>query len=176
MNPEPPDLAATALRALVLYSLTQFQLGHATTIRVTLEGSAFGIADDGPGHPLDKSLEGTSYLRFIYTHFDYPFEAGRAAPVQLQGLGMSLVHALCSTLRLTVRKADETFTLDFRDGREVTRQRSAEANATTGITISAQLRPELPPGGAGSADLEAWLRGLLQAHPTLRLFFNGRPL
>ena len=176
MPSAPPDLAASALRTLVLYSLTQFQLGHATTIRVSLEGSAFGIAYDGPGHPLDKTLEGSPYLRFIYTHFDYPFEAGRAAPVQLQGLGMSLVHALCSTLQLTVRKRDETFTLGFRDGQEVARTREPEANAETGITISARLRPELPPGGTGSAALEAWLRGLLQVHPTLRLYFNGQRL
>lgn len=68
------DLAATAARALVLYSLMEFQSGNATTIKVTAEGSSFSISDDGRGHPLDKSVGGTSYIRFIYTHFDYPFE------------------------------------------------------------------------------------------------------
>jgi len=56
----PRDLVETAVRAVVLYSLTEFQGGNATTIRVTKDGPGFSVADDGRGHPLDKELEGVS--------------------------------------------------------------------------------------------------------------------
>jgi DNA gyrase/topoisomerase IV subunit B len=171
-----PDLTATAVRALMMYSLAEFQSGNATTIRVTAEGLSFGIADDGRGHPLDKTVEGTSYLRFIYTHFDYPFEAGRSAPVQLQGIGMSLVNALCSELTLTVRKREETLRVRFRDGQFHESQRTAVLSAETGITVAARLNPRLQADSVATGPLEAWLRGVLATCPTLRLFFNGRQL
>ena len=170
------DLAATAVRAFVLYSLTEFQSGNATTIRVTAEGSTFSISDDGRGHPIDKEIEGTSYLRFIYTHFDYPFVPAKSAPIQLQGIGMSLVNAICSELTLTVRKRQETLTMSFKDGQVRDRERISAENDETGITVSARLRPELPPGGAQTLQLEDWLRGIVQAHPSLKLFFNHREL
>jgi len=176
-NPASPmDLTATAVRALMLYSLAEFQSGHATTIRVTAEGGSFSIADDGRGHPIDKTVEGTSYLKFIYTHFDYPFESGRSAPVQLQGIGMSLVNALCSELSLTVRKPDETLQLKFQHGQLCASQRTAVPSAQTGITVSAKLNPQLTATGADTQQLEQWLLGVAVCHPALKLFFNGRQL
>jgi hypothetical protein len=48
MNDVPPfdpnDTASSAVRALVLYSLAEFQAGHATTLRVTADAHSFGIA------------------------------------------------------------------------------------------------------------------------------------
>ncbi len=171
-----PDLTTAAVRALMLYSLAEFQSGNATTIRVTAEGHSFGIADDGRGHPLDKIVEGTSYLRFIYTHFDYPFEAGRSAPVQLQGIGMSLVNALCCELTLTVRKREETLQVEFRDGQFHESRRTAVPPAETGITVAGRLHPHLQAGGAATGPLEEWLQGVLATCPALRLYFNGREL
>ena len=139
-----------------------------------MEGSTFGISDDGRGHPLDKELEGTSYLRFIYTHFGYPFVPGRSAPIQLQGIGMSLVNALCSELTLTVRKSDETLTISFKDGEVRESVRAPGESNETGITVAARLRPEMPPGGTQTPELEDWLQGIVQAHPSLKLFFNNR--
>jgi DNA gyrase/topoisomerase IV subunit B len=170
------DLSATAVRAFMLYSLAEFQSGNATTIRVTAEGSTFSISDDGRGHPIDKMLEGTSYLKFIYTHFDYPFETGRSAPIQLQGIGMSFINAICSELTLTVRKPEETLTMSFKDGQVRGSGRTATKNDKPGITVSARLSPELPPGGAQTEELEEWLQGIVQTHPSLSLFFNHREL
>lgn len=176
-NPaRPMDLTATAVRALMLYSLAEFQSGHATTIRVTAEGGSFSIADDGRGHPLDKTIEGTSYLKFIYTHFDYPFESGRSAPVQLQGIGMSLVNALCSELALTVRKPDETLQLKFQHGQLCASHRTAVRSEENGITVTAKLNPQWKGNGVDSKQLEECLRGVAACHPTLKLFFNGRQL
>lgn len=174
----PLDLATTALRGLVLYCLMEFQSGHASTLWVSANGAEFGIADDGRGHPLDKRLAGTNYIDYIYTHFDYPFEAsaGQAGPVQLQGIGMSLVNALCSRLVLTLRKADCTVTRVYQNGQLASSERDDAPNEHTGVSVQCRLRPELPAGGAGTAALEDWLRGLVRCHPTLKLFFNGRAL
>jgi hypothetical protein len=172
-----PDLTATAVRALMLYSLLEFQSGHATTIWVTAHGNTFSIADNGRGHPIDKSVDGTSYLKFIYNHFDYPFESGRPAPIQLQGIGMSLVNAMCSELRLTVRKPDATLELLFRDGQLCESNRTDVGSDETGITVAAQINPRLQGNGVVDANgLEEWLLGVLAASPTLKLFFNGRQL
>lgn len=175
-TPKLPDLPAVALRALVLYCLAEFQSGHATTIRVTADGTSFSISDDGRGHPLDKSVEGTSYLEFIYTHFDYPFESGRSAPVQLQGIGMSLVNALCSELDLTVRKQDATLRLRFRDGQLCDSLRTPGESEGTGITVAARIHPQVGSRSVDIERLEEWLLGVLAASPALRLFFNGREL
>ncbi|MCK7499455.1 MAG: hypothetical protein MZW92_60440 [Comamonadaceae bacterium] len=106
-----------ATRALVLYSLAEFQAGYTTAIAVDVTGWTFQVSDDGRGHSLTKVLAGSPYLHFIYTHFDYPFGNLEGAPVQLQGIGMSLLNALCSELTVTVRKANESsLTVRFRDG------------------------------------------------------------
>jgi DNA gyrase subunit B len=160
----------------MLYSLLEFQSGHATTIRVTAEGNSFSIADNGRGHPLDKSVDGTSYLQFIYTHFDYPFESGRSAPIQLQGIGMSLVNAMCSELHLTVRKRDAMLQLLYRDGRLCENKRTDEPSDETGISVCAQINPQLAGGSAATHQLEEWLLGVLSASPSLNLYFNGRQL
>lgn len=170
------DLTATAVRALMLYSLAEFQSGHATTIRVTADGASLSISDDGRGHPIDKTVEGTSYLKFIYTHFDYPFESGRSAPIQLQGIGMSLVNAMCSELALTVRKPDETLRLVFQEGQLRASDRTAMRSEETGITIAAKLHAQLTGHGVATQPLEDWLQGVVVCHPTLKLFFNGRQL
>jgi len=171
---DPPDLTAIAVRALMLYALAEFQSGQATTIRVIADGGVFSIADDGRGHPLDKAVEGTPYLKFIYTHFDYPFEAGRSAPVQLQGIGMSLVNALCSELTLTVRKREETLQLEFQNGQLNASERTAVHSEETGITVAARINPELTGASVDTKQLEEWLRGVAVCHPSLKLFFNGR--
>jgi len=172
----PLDITATAVRALMLYSLAEFQSGHATTIRVTADGHSFGISDDGRGHPLDKTVEGIAYLDFIYTHFDHPFGSERGAPVQLQGIGMSLINALCSELTLTVRKANETLRVQFVEGRLHHRERTTVPSAETGISVVAVLNPQLQSGAADTQRLEAWLKGVWASSPKLKLFFNGRPL
>ena len=170
------DLTATAVRALMLYSLAEFQSGNATTIRVTVNGNSFGITDDGRGHPLDKTIGGTPYLKFVYTHFDYPFESGQSAPIQLQAIGMSLVNAICSELILTVIKIDETLRLQYRDGQLRGRSCTAMRSEETGINISATINSQLQAKAADIEALEAWLIAVLFTAPALKLFFNDRQL
>ncbi len=145
----------------MLYCLAEFQSGNASTIRVTAEGASFSISDNGRGHPINKTVDGTSYLRFIYTHFDYPFESGRDAPVQLQGIGMSFVNALCSELQLTVKKRDAEFRLLFRDGLLAESNRVAVVSEETGISVAAKIAPHLCSKSVASKSIEEWLLGVL---------------
>ena len=101
-TPDPQDLTAGAVRALVLYSLAELQAGHATAIRITAEAASFSIADDGRGHATERTIAGVPYLEFVYSQLDYPLDSAQGAPVQLHGIGMSLVNALCSDLAVTI--------------------------------------------------------------------------
>jgi DNA gyrase/topoisomerase IV subunit B len=171
-----PDIVATAVRALMLYSLAEFQSGHATTIRVTAAGTSFGITDDGRGHSIARVVDGASYLKFIYTQFDYPFESAVGAPIQLQGIGMSLINAMCGELALTVRNPGEMLELLFRDGQLVRTNRTKTISSETGNTISAKISPQLQKSDADTTQIEAWLLGVLDSSRSLKLFFNGREL
>ena len=175
-TPDQHDITADVVRALTLYCLAEFQSGHATTIRITAEGNSFTIADDGRGHAIERGVGGAPYLKFIYTHFDYPFETGRNAPVQLQGIGMSLINTLCSELLVTVRKQDVTLQLKFRGGRPLGSELFNVSSGETGIAISGKVSPQIQKGGVGVQKLQQWLLNLLAASPTLKLFFNGHQL
>jgi topoisomerase-4 subunit B len=173
---DPRDLAASAVRALVLYSLAEFQSGHATAIRITAEGTSFSIADDGRGHAIDRAVAGTPYLKFLYTQLDYPFDQVQGAPIQLQGIGMSLVNALCSELAVTVRKPDATLRLWFRDGQLRSSERVDVKSENTGNTISGTVSARFQKGDVGVEELRQWLLNVLAASPSLKLFYNGRKL
>jgi hypothetical protein len=62
---DPQDITASVVRALVLYSLTEFQSGHATAIRVTADVHSFSVADDGRGHAIGRTVDGLPYLKFV---------------------------------------------------------------------------------------------------------------
>lgn len=167
-----------AIRALVLYSLAEHQLGHATTIGVTANGNSFSVSDDGRGHAITRTVASAPYLNFIYNHFSYPFGLDEPAPVQLQGIGMSLINSLCDELAVEVRKRDATLRLAFRDGQLCRHEvlDIASSASETGNTISGTIRPTLAGDGVENAALAHWLRQLMPAHPTLRIVLNGATL
>jgi DNA gyrase/topoisomerase IV subunit B len=173
------DLATVAIRALVLYSLAEFQGGHASTINVIAEGMSFSVADDGRGHAIARSIAGRPYLAFIYTHLDYPFadaELGQAGQVQLQGIGMSLLNALCSELSVTVRKREGTLHLSYDAGRLASETRDEIANNSTGTSIAGTINSLLQPTQVDVRGVERWLLRVVAIHPKLKLHFNGKDL
>lgn len=170
------DVSGSVVRALLLYSLAEFQSGHATIIQVTAEGTSFSIADNGRGHSIDRAVDGTPYLQFIYSHFEYPFESIRSLPIQLQGIGMSLVNAMCSDFAITVKKRDEALHLIFRDAKLQESKRVKVESEETGITISATINPLLQGCVVDEEQLEKWLLRVSASSPSLKLFFNGREL
>jgi DNA gyrase/topoisomerase IV subunit B len=174
--PNPQDITACLVRALVLYSLAEFQSGHATTVRVIADGHSFSVSDNGRGHAIDRTVAGLPYLKFVYTHLDYPFEQPQGAPLQLHAIGISLVNVLCSELAVATHKRDVTLRMSFQSGRlcayDIVNVKSAE----TGNAISGSLKPQLQRDGVDTQCLRQWLVGLLTASPTLKLFFNGLEL
>jgi DNA gyrase/topoisomerase IV subunit B len=174
---QPPprtDIATSVVQTLVLYSLAEHQLGHAKTIRVTASEQSFSVEDDGRGHAIGRSVEGSPYLDFIYCHLDFPYKERKAKPIQLQGLGMSLLNRLCAELVVMVRKPEATLTLRFESGRLVNHELTEATNTATGNRVAGTVCPDLATRPLGQRALERWLEAVLAASPSLQLFFNGQ--
>jgi DNA gyrase/topoisomerase IV subunit B len=175
-TPDQLDLIADLIRALVLYSLAEFQSGHATTIRVSAEGASFSVADDGRGHAIDRTVAGSPYLKFVYMHLDYPFDTMQGSPVQLHGIGMSLVNALCSSMDVTSRKPGATLRMKFRNGQLSGEELIDVGSEVTGNAVSGTVHAQLQKRGADMTRIRWWLRSVLAASPALKLYFNGQEL
>jgi DNA gyrase/topoisomerase IV subunit B len=176
INFDSRDLTALVVRALVLYSLAEFQGGHATAIRVNVEGTTFSVADDGRGQAIHRLISGQPYLPFIYAHLDYPFadaEPGDVGQVQLQGIGMSLVNSFCSELSVVVRKREGTLRLRYEAARLVREEHDEHANDSTGTSVSGTINPQLQPVRTDLQQIQVWLRRVATAHPTLTLRLNS---
>jgi hypothetical protein len=109
MRVQSGDVTAAVVRALVLYSLAEFQSGNATTIRVHADRLRFRVSDDGRRHGLDRKVDGHPYMKFVYTHLDYPSDSSAGTPVQLHTIGLSFINTLCSELVVTVSEARRVF-------------------------------------------------------------------
>ena len=173
---DPQDITGSLVRALVLYSLAEVQSGHATTIRVIADGHSFSVADDGRGHAIDRTVAGLPYLKFVYTHLDYPFKQHQGAPLQLHAIGISLINVLCSELAVTTYKQDVTLRMSFKSGRLGDYDIVNVKSEGTGNAISGSVDPQRQKGGVDIRRLRQWLVCLLTASPTLKLFFNGLEL
>ena len=167
------DVVAFIVRGLVLYSLAEFQSGHCTTIRVEAKDGSFGVADDGRGHAIERTVADTPYLQFIYTHLDYPFVPNRESPVQLHGIGMSLINVLCSELTVVVRKPGMTLRMCFKDGRPSDQEQIEARSDGTGNRISGIVAPQFSPSVDDKALLH-WLNEIKVVTPSLKLHFNNR--
>ena len=175
-NKSPSDIAFNIVRALTLYSLAEFQSGHASTIKIAAEGRSFSVADNGRGHSIDRMVDGISYLDLVYKHFDYPFGTAHGTTVQLQGIGMSLINSLCSELVVAVQKPEKALRLTFRDGSSVSSELLMIDHAEAGIAISGTVKSELQISPVDSSQIRNWLVDLLAANTSLNLLFNGQIL
>src|SRR6187397_2179977 len=96
-------------------SVDEAMNGHASNIGVTLhkDGSSITIADDGRGIPVDKhSSTKKSALEVIFTvlHAGGKFEQGNYKTAGgLHGVGASVVNALSSELRATIKRDGSTW-------------------------------------------------------------------
>lgn len=170
------DATAYVVRALVLYSLAEHQAGHAGTIRVIAEGASFSVSDDGRGHSINKEVDGSPYLNFIYGQLDYPFAPNLGGAIQLQGIGMSLVNSLCGELAVEVRKPEHMLRLRFSSGQLTDKQVLITQSVQTGNTVSGTIASQLQHIPLNEALLEQWLCRLAASSASLRLWFNGRVL
>ena len=169
------SVSSAVIRTLVLYSLAEVQLGHARSIRVVASGHSFSVEDDGRGHSIAKTIEGSPYLRFIYTHLDYPFGETESKPVQLQGLGMSLLNSLCAELSVFVQKPNASLRLAFQGGKLVHREYK-EVAGQTGNKVSGVLSTSVEANPFDVQSLQDWFSTVASATPSLSLYFNGQLL
>src|ERR1700752_1134825 len=106
-------------------SIDEAMNGHASNIRVTLhkDGSSITIADDGRGIPVDKHpATKKSALEGIFTvlHAGGKFEAGNYKTAGgLHGVGASVVNALSTELRASVKRDGSLWEMAFKRGQPV---------------------------------------------------------
>ena len=97
--------------------------GYASNIALTLheEGSSVTVTDDGRGIPVDKHPKSkTSALEVIFTtlHAGGKFEQGNYKTAGgLHGVGASVVNALSSELRASIKRDGTTWEMSFKRGK-----------------------------------------------------------
>src|ERR1041384_3916702 len=96
--------------------------GYASNVALTLhdDGSSVTVTDDGRGIPIDKHPKSkTSALEVIFTtlHAGGKFDQGNYKTAGgLHGVGASVVNALSSDLRASVKRDGTTWQLEFKRG------------------------------------------------------------
>ena len=115
--------------------------GYASNIVLTLheDGSSITISDDGRGIPVDKHPESKkSALEVIFTvlHAGGKFEQGNYKTAGgLHGVGASVVNALSSELRASVKREGTTWEMSFKRGKATGPLKKAGAARGTGTTV-----------------------------------------
>src|SRR5437868_5425195 len=112
--------------------------GYASNITVTLheDGSSITISDDGRGIPVDKhGSTKTSALEVVFTvlHAGGKFEQGNYKTAGgLHGVGASVVNALSSELRASVKRDGVLWEMTFKRGTATGPLKKAGAARGTG--------------------------------------------
>jgi DNA gyrase subunit B/topoisomerase-4 subunit B len=125
--------------------------GHASNIAVTLhkDGSSITIADDGRGIPVDKHpATKKSALEVIFTvlHAGGKFEQGNYKTAGgLHGVGASVVNALSTELRASVKRDGTLWEMGFKRGQPAGPLKKAGAARGTGTTVYFHPDPTIFP-------------------------------
>src|SRR5690349_22123211 len=125
--------------------------GYASTINVTLhaDGSSITIVDDGRGIPVDKHpTTKKSALEVIFTvlHAGGKFEHGSYKTAGgLHGVGASVVNALSTELRASVRREGSLWEMSFKRGHPAGPLKKVGAAKGTGTTVFFHPDPTIFP-------------------------------
>jgi DNA gyrase subunit B len=125
--------------------------GFASSIAVTLhaDGSSITISDDGRGIPVDTHPSTKkSALEVIFTmlHAGGKFEPGNYKTAGgLHGVGASVVNALSTELRASVKRDGALWEMTFRRGKPAGPLRKAGAARGTGSTVYFHPDPTIFP-------------------------------
>jgi DNA gyrase subunit B/topoisomerase-4 subunit B len=115
--------------------------GYASNVGLTLheDGSSVTITDDGRGIPVDKHPKSKkSALEVIFTvlHAGGKFEQGNYKTAGgLHGVGASVVNALSSELRASVRRDGATWEMSFKRGKPTGALKKSGGARGTGTTV-----------------------------------------
>jgi len=122
-------------------SVDEAMNGFASNIVLTLheDGSSITISDDGRGIPVDRhAATKKSALEVIFTmlHAGGKFEQGNYKTAGgLHGVGASVVNALSSELRASVKRDGATWEMSFKRGKATGPLKKAGAARGTGTTV-----------------------------------------
>jgi DNA gyrase subunit B/topoisomerase-4 subunit B len=125
--------------------------GFASNINVTLhaDGSSITISDDGRGIPVDKHpTTKKSALEVIFTvlHAGGKFEHGSYKTAGgLHGVGASVVNALSTELRASVKRDGVLWEMSFKRGKPTGPLKKAGAARGTGTTVYFHPDPTIFP-------------------------------
>ncbi len=125
--------------------------GFASNIVLTLhdDGSSITVSDDGRGIPIDKHPSTKkSALEVIFTmlHAGGKFEHGSYKTAGgLHGVGASVVNALSTELRATVKRDGSTWEMVFKRGKPVTALKKTGVARGTGTTVYFHPDPTIFP-------------------------------
>ena len=125
--------------------------GYASNISLTLheDGSSVTVTDDGRGIPIDKHPKTKkSALEVIFTmlHAGGKFEQGNYKTAGgLHGVGASVVNALSSELRSSVKRDGATWEMSFKRGKATGPLKKAGAARGTGTTVYFHPDPTIFP-------------------------------
>jgi DNA gyrase subunit B/topoisomerase-4 subunit B len=125
--------------------------GYASNISLILheDGSSVTVTDDGRGIPVDKHPKSKkSALEVIFTmlHAGGKFEQGNYKTAGgLHGVGASVVNALSSELRATVRRDGATWEMSFKRGKPTGSLKKHGSARGTGTTVSFHPDPTIFP-------------------------------
>ena len=125
--------------------------GFASNINVTLhaDGSSITISDDGRGIPVDKHpATKKSALEVIFTmlHAGGKFEHGTYKTAGgLHGVGASVVNALSTELRASVKREGVLWEMSFRRGKPTGALKKSGAARGTGTTVYFHPDPTIFP-------------------------------
>src|SRR5438445_7219793 len=125
--------------------------GYASNIVLTLheDGSSITISDDGRGIPVDKHAKSKkSALEVIFTvlHAGGKFEQGNYKTAGgLHGVGASVVNALSSELRASVKRDGTTWEMSFKRGKATSPLKKAGAARGTGTSVYFHPDPTIFP-------------------------------
>src|SRR3954470_6756024 len=132
-------------------SVDEAMNGYASTITVTLhqDGSSISVADDGRGIPVDQHpTTKKSALEVIFTvlHAGGKFEQGNYKTAGgLHGVGASVVNALSTELRASVRREGSLWEMSFKRGQPAGPLKKAGAAKGTGTTVYFHPDPTIFP-------------------------------
>jgi DNA gyrase subunit B/topoisomerase-4 subunit B len=154
--------------------------GFASTINVTLhtDGSSITIADDGRGIPVDKhSTTKKCALEVIFTvlHAGGKFEHGSYKTAGgLHGVGASVVNALSTDLRASVKRDGALWEMSFRRGKPTGSLKKIGAARGTGTSIYFRPDPTIfPKVEFDAATIRERLETVSYIHKGVRVTFDN---
>jgi len=154
--------------------------GFAANIVVTLhaDGSSITISDDGRGIPVDKHPQTKkSALEVIFTvlHAGGKFEHGSYKTAGgLHGVGASVVNALSTELRASVKRDGVLWEMAFKRGKPTTPLKKAGAARGTGTTVYFHPDPTIfPKVEFDAATIRERLEVVSYIHKGVRVTFEN---